>query len=65
MPPLQSLTDEQIASVLTYVRRAWGQTASPVTPDLVGEARGASTGRTKPWTEEDLLAVTQPDGPGR
>ena len=31
MPPLgQALTDEQIASVLTYVRRQWGNTGSPV-----------------------------------
>ena len=31
MPPLgEALTDEQIAAVLTYVRREWGQTASPV-----------------------------------
>jgi len=62
MPPLAALSDEDVASVLTYVRRAWGQTASPVEPSLVREARGASTGRTRPWTEEELLKVTQPDG---
>lgn len=62
MPPVQ-LTDGEIAAVLTYIRRAWGHTASPVPPALVTEARGASTGRERPWTEEELLAVTQPDGP--
>src|SRR5206468_7726921 len=31
MPPVGSaLSDEQIASVLTYVRREWGQAAAPV-----------------------------------
>jgi mono/diheme cytochrome c family protein len=62
MPPLGALSDEEIAAVLTYVRRAWGQSASAVAPSLVREARGASTGRTRPWTDEDLLKVTQPDG---
>jgi mono/diheme cytochrome c family protein len=65
MPPLGNLTDDQVAAVLTYVRRAWGHAASPVTPAIVREARGASTGRTRPWTEAELEAVTQPDGPGR
>ena len=61
MPPV-ALSDEQAAAVLTYIRRAWGNTASPVSAALVREARGASTGRTTPWTEEELNAVTQPDG---
>ena len=62
MPPV-ALTDEQAAAVLTYVRRAWGNTASPVSVPLVREVRGASTGRTRPWTEDELSQVTQPDGP--
>jgi mono/diheme cytochrome c family protein len=61
MPPV-ALSDEQTAAVLTYVRRAWGNGASPVSPELVREARGASTGRTRPWTDEELKQVTQPDG---
>jgi mono/diheme cytochrome c family protein len=63
MPPLQMLTDDQVASVLTFVRRSWGHTASAVTPALVQEVRGASTGRTRPWTEAELSRLTQPDGP--
>ena len=36
MPPLGgALNDEQIASVLTYIRREWGHTASAVAPDYV------------------------------
>ena len=34
MPPVgTTLPDEQIAAVLTYVRREWGQSASPVDAD--------------------------------
>jgi mono/diheme cytochrome c family protein len=63
MPPLSMLTDDQVASVLTFVRRSWGHTASAVSPALVQEVRGASTGRTRPWTEAELSRLTQPDGP--
>jgi mono/diheme cytochrome c family protein len=63
MPPLgATLTDQQIADVLTYVRRSWGHSASPVDVGLVREVRGASTGRDRPWTEPELARVTQPDG---
>jgi mono/diheme cytochrome c family protein len=58
MPPLgASLTDEQIASALTYVRRAWGHTAAPVEPLNVMEVRSLTKGRTKPWTNEELQAA--------
>jgi mono/diheme cytochrome c family protein len=63
MPPLQMLTDDQVADVLTFVRRSWGHKASAVTPALVREVRGASTGRARPWTEAELSKLTQPDGP--
>jgi mono/diheme cytochrome c family protein len=63
MPPLSMLTDDQVASVLTFVRRSWGNSASAVSPALVQEVRGASTGRTRPWTEAELSKLTQPDGP--
>lgn len=61
MPPVQ-LSDERMAAVLTYVRRAWGHTASTVDLALIREVRGASTGRSRPWTDAELEAVTQPDG---
>ena len=48
MPPVgQVFSDEQIADVLTYVRREWGQEGSPVDPGDGGEGarrdRGPST----------------------
>jgi cytochrome c6 len=33
------LTDNQLSAILTYVRSAWGNTASAVTPDVVLAAR--------------------------
>ncbi len=55
MPPLGSaLNDEQIASVLTYIRREWGHTASAVAPDDVQEIRGLTKTRTRPWTDAEL-----------
>jgi mono/diheme cytochrome c family protein/glucose/arabinose dehydrogenase len=55
MPPVgASLDDEQIASVLTYVRREWGQTADPIDATQVRGVRTASAGRTRPWTDAEL-----------
>jgi mono/diheme cytochrome c family protein/HEAT repeat protein len=57
MPPLGSvLSDDQIAAVLTYVRREWGQAGSPVDAASVREARTAAAGRLKPWTDAELQA---------
>ena len=59
MPPLgASLTDEQIAGVLTYIRREWGHTASAVAPDDVKEIRGMTASRTRPWTEDEISRLT-------
>ena len=37
------LSNETIASILTYVRGAWGNQASPITPALVAAVRGGKT----------------------
>ncbi len=66
MPPLGfALNDEQIASVLTYVRREWGHTASPVAPDDVREIRGLTKTRTRPWTDAELQTGRGGRGAGR
>lgn len=57
MPPIGgSLTDDQIAGVLTYIRRAWQGSGSPVSPGEVSAVRAATASRTRPWTREELLA---------
>jgi mono/diheme cytochrome c family protein len=53
-----TLSDDEIAAALTYIRRAWGQTAPPVDPADVRQIRGATAGRNRPWTPEEL-AVTK------
>lgn len=56
MPGLGStLSDEEIAATLTYVRRSWGNNADPVAPAQVAEARGEAGSRRQAWTEEELL----------
>jgi mono/diheme cytochrome c family protein len=56
MPPMGTLDDQQLAEVLTYIRRAWGHQAGPVLPDTVARIRAASGARTTPWTKDELLA---------
>jgi mono/diheme cytochrome c family protein len=55
MPPLGgALSDEQMAAVLTYIRREWGNTGTPVQPDEVTEIRGLTKTRARPWTDAEL-----------
>ncbi len=63
MPGLQKLTDDDIAAVLTYVRRSWDHTASAVDVQTVREAR--DTKRPIPWTEPELLSIGERPQRGR
>jgi mono/diheme cytochrome c family protein len=63
MPPVgQSFDDEQVAAVLTYIRREWGQAGAPVDPLVVQRVRALTADRTRPWTNAELLAL---EGAGR
>ena len=58
MPPLGAvLSDEQIAAVLTYIRREWGQTGTPVDAATVKQVRPLTADRTRPWTSEELAKI--------
>lgn len=57
MPPLGILEDQQIAAILTYVRREWNHTASPVTTEFITKTRGETASREEPWSEADLLKI--------
>jgi mono/diheme cytochrome c family protein len=57
MPGLSVFDDEQIASIMTYVRREWGHTASPVDPSEVKSIRSQYPGREDMWTVKDLLKI--------
>ena len=64
MPPLASLSDDQIAAVLTYVRREWGNAASAVDAPTVREIRGLTATHMRPWTEPELLKLLAGRGGG-
>jgi mono/diheme cytochrome c family protein/glucose/arabinose dehydrogenase len=57
MPPLGILEDQQIAAILTYIRREWNHTASPVTTEFVAKTREETASREEPWNEADLLKI--------
>lgn len=54
MPPLPIFNDEDLAALLTYIRREWENTADPVTPEEVAAVRAAHATRTQTWTAEEL-----------
>jgi mono/diheme cytochrome c family protein len=60
-----TLTDEQIADVISYVRSEWGNKASEVTPEQVAAVRAKlkAQGRTpnSPFTPDELLKISPAD----
>ena len=57
MPPMGSLDDQQLAAILTYIRRAWGHQAESVSPEVIERVRAESRGRQAPWTVDELSAL--------
>jgi len=57
MPGWQQLTDDQIASVITYIRNEWGNSGSPMTADHVKQARADLQGRTTPISQAELQEI--------
>jgi mono/diheme cytochrome c family protein/glucose/arabinose dehydrogenase len=56
MPPLgPALSDEQIAGVLTYIRREWEHNASPISIAAVASLRSQNKDRTKSWSSAELM----------
>jgi len=54
MPPLPQLSDEDVAGVLTYIRREWEHTAGAVETKSVSAIREQEKGRLMMWTETEL-----------
>lgn len=52
-----ALSDDDLAALLTYMRNAWGNKASIVTPEQVKAVRAATASRTQPWTGPELNAL--------
>ena len=59
MPPMGTLEDEEIAAILTYIRREWGNDAGPVLPETVNRVRIESDDRRGVWTKEELSELDQ------
>lgn len=57
MPAWSQLKDEQIASILTYIRSEWGNSATTITPDYVKTVRTAYADRKEPWSQKELKAI--------
>jgi mono/diheme cytochrome c family protein len=49
-----AVDDHEIAAILTFVRRAWGNRADPVAQTVVSQAREAAADRKFPWTAKEL-----------
>ena len=54
MPPWRQFDDAQLAAILTYVRREFGNQAVVITPAKVAAVRAATNERVKPWTDAEL-----------
>jgi mono/diheme cytochrome c family protein/glucose/arabinose dehydrogenase len=57
MPALPTLSDAEVADVLTYVRRDWDHAADPVDEATVRAVREQTNGRVALWTARELLQV--------
>ena len=58
---MANFSDETIAALLTFIRgnEAWGNNASPVTPEQVKAVRDQIVGRTDMWSVPDLLKIPE------
>ncbi len=54
MPGLPIFDDEQVAGIVTYIRREWEHTASAIAPSYVTSVRAAIKDHNKPWTADEL-----------
>ena len=54
MAPMESYDNEWISSVMTYVRRSWGNGGSPVSPDEIEKVRGWNKRRNTAFTLAEL-----------
>jgi mono/diheme cytochrome c family protein len=56
MPAAVFPDDGEYAAVMTYIRRAFGNSADPVHPDIVERVRAATSGQTVPYSRKDIDA---------
>lgn len=54
MPPSPFTDDRDLAAIMSYIRSAWENDTTPVTPELVRQVRTNYAGRTRPWRIENF-----------
>jgi len=52
-----SLSDEDLAAVLSYIRHSWGNNASEITPEQIQTLRAKLGSRTQPLTAIELNSI--------
>jgi mono/diheme cytochrome c family protein len=57
MPAMGFFNDEQLAAILTYLRREWEHTADPVEPETVKAIRNATNDHHEAWLGEQLIKI--------
>jgi putative membrane-bound dehydrogenase-like protein len=57
MPSMGIFDDEQLASILTYIRREWDNTGAPVDATTVKNIRAANAKRQEAWSSDELLKI--------
>ncbi|HEX5399717.1 MAG TPA: cytochrome c [Verrucomicrobiae bacterium] len=55
----KSMSDADLAAVLTYIRSAWGNKAGEVTPDEVKSVRASVGTKSTPLTSEELKNIPE------
>ena len=55
MAPMESYDNEWIASVMTYVRRSWGNSGGPVRPNEIEKVRGWNKRRTTAYSAKQAF----------
>ncbi len=59
MPPMGMLSDEEVAGVLTYIRREWEHNGSPVDAKFVAGIRKQYADHPNSWTADELRPPTK------
>lgn len=54
--PAWNASDADVAAVVSYVRREWGNSAEPITIDVAAQARADVAARKGPWRADDVAA---------
>jgi mono/diheme cytochrome c family protein len=51
---MRAFDDNQLAAILTYIRREWDNNAAPVSASTVKSIRDATATRQDAWTQTEL-----------